>query len=193
MKGVKERLWLFWQRYGRPGLIGFGLGLLILGFWTQSATKPETIEFLPSEEASTPILVDVAGAVIQPGVYQLPPGSRVNQAIKAAGGLSQEADFAWIERHLNLARKLTDGEKLYFPRQGELAAEAGTTLGRKTINLNQATPAELETLPGIGPAMAERIVSYRQKQGGFKTVEELMAVPGIGPKTFVRIKDQLSL
>ena len=190
---MKERLWLFWQRYGRPGLIGFGLGILILGFWTRSQTNSEPIEFFSPEETQGPIWVDVAGAVSRPGVYQLPSGSRVNQAIKAAGGLSQEADFNWIERHINLARKLADGEKLYFPRQGEIKTSSGLVQGRKTVSLNQATQAELEALPGLGPAMAKRIIEYRQKQGGFKTIEELMAVPGIGPKTFARIKDQLSL
>lgn len=193
----RKDFWSFWQRFGRWFLLGAGLGFLLLGFFLVTRQSAQPVEFLPAqEEEKKEITVDISGAVVQPGVYHLPLGTRVGEAIKTAGGLNSEADSAWIEKNLNLARPLTDGEKLYLPRKGEagqLSTQSvlGQSIGK--ININLASQAELEQLPGIGPGLAKRIIDYRQSHGGFKTIEEIMAVPGIGPRLFSQIKDQIAL
>ena len=195
MNVAKKDFWSFWAQSGRFFVLGLGLGLLILGFfWLFQPPASPSVEFLPPEKDKAEIVVDVAGAVVQPGVYRLAAGARLGEAIKAAGGFAQEADLSWVEKNLNLARQLQDGEKIYLPRQGEKPA-SGSVLGqaKSKINLNLASKAELEKLPGIGPSFAQRIIDYRQSNGGFKTIEEIMAVPGIGQKTFEKIKDKITL
>ncbi|ADL07539.1 helix-hairpin-helix domain-containing protein [Thermosediminibacter oceani] len=141
------------------------------------------------------IVVHVAGAVKRPGVYELDEGRRVIDAIEAAGGCLSEADLA----SLNLARKLRDEDKLYVPRIGEFpvtgsAGSAGANGGASSaadgrININTAGLEELDKLPGIGPALAQRIIDYRNQHGPFKSVEELKNVSGIGEKKFEELKD----
>ncbi|MDP9890655.1 helix-hairpin-helix domain-containing protein [Pseudarthrobacter enclensis] len=130
------------------------------------------------------VVVHVAGAVAQPGVIRLPQGSRVGDAIAAAGGATGDADA----NRLNLALVVEDGQKVYVPQRGEsVAAEPGASdaggagTGGK-INLNTADAAELDTLPKVGPILAQRIVDWRKEHGPFKTVDELDAVDGVGPK-----------
>ncbi|MBU1747883.1 MAG: helix-hairpin-helix domain-containing protein [Chloroflexi bacterium] len=130
------------------------------------------------------IAVYVSGAVQTPGVYELPDGARVDEAIEAAGGPTAEADLARV----NLAHRLRDEEQVYVPRIGEEASPpvtpAGTTgsgAGGK-ININTTTTAEFETLPGIGPALAQRIVEYREKNGPFASIDGIKQVGGIGDK-----------
>jgi len=139
------------------------------------------------------LIIHVAGAVAAPGVVQLPAGSRVHQAVAAAGGGTPSADL----NRLNLAALLTDGQKLYVPRAGEeipadssgLAGAAGEGSGGGgtgpaggKVNLNTAGLEELDALPKVGPVLAQRIVDWRKEHGPFKTVEELDAVDGVGPK-----------
>lgn len=147
----------------------------------------------PSESPETGMLiVHVAGAVAVPGIVQLPAGSRVHQAVAAAGGGTPSADL----NRLNLAAVLTDGQKLYVPQTGEeipggLSGSAGQTMegdgggtaaaGGK-VNLNTAGVEELDSLPKVGPVLAQRIVDWRKEHGPFKSVEELDAVDGVGPK-----------
>ncbi len=149
---------------------------------------------LPSEtpQAGT-VIIHVAGAVAVPGVVQLPAGSRVHQAVAAAGGGTPSADL----NRLNLAAVLTDGQKLYVPQAGEeipagssaSLGEAGegtggggTTSAGGKVNLNTAGVEELDALPKVGPVLAQRIVDWRKEHGPFKSVEELDAVDGVGPK-----------
>jgi competence protein ComEA len=141
-------------------------------------------------------VIDVAGAVRQPGIYQLAPDSRVQVAIEAAGGVLDEADL----RGLSLARSLQDGEKLYVPAQGEtpplLPTPEPSLSGEKEapaeigfpINVNQASVEALEALPGIGPKTAQAIVDYRQASGPFPTVDSITAVKGIGQGTLEKIR-----
>lgn len=144
------------------------------------------------------VYVDVDGAVVRPGVYRLKDGARVSQAIDAAGGLTVEADVTGLNR----ASKITDGQKIYVPTVGEQQAtaavggaesSAAATLGAGSssglVNINTASAAELQTLSGIGPSMAQSIIDERTKNGAFASVDDLMRVSGIGEKKLAKIKD----
>ena len=144
------------------------------------------------------VYVDVDGAVVRPGVYRLKDGARVSQAIDAAGGLMAEADVTGLNR----ASKITDGQKIYVPTVGEqqaAAAVGGAESGAATtpgagsssglVNINTASAAELQTLSGIGPSMAQSIIDERSKNGPFASVDDLMRVSGIGEKKLAKIKD----
>ena len=137
-------------------------------------------------ERADDVVVYVSGAVTSPGVLTLPASSRVVDAITAAGGATPEADLESI----NLARILVDGEQIRVGVVGEsppAASEAGTPAGT-CVRLATATEAELQTLPGIGPALATRIISYRATHPRLSTVEELDDVPGIGPSLIEKIR-----
>jgi competence protein ComEA len=142
----------------------------------------------------TPIRVHVAGAVRQPSVYQLPAGSIVQNAIDAAGGPASDADLD----HINLAIELWDQQQVYVPHEGETHSQPPISGGERSgsvgalVNVNTATAAELETLPRIGPTMAERILEYREANGPFETIEDIQNVPGIGPATFEGLRDLIT-
>ena len=140
-----------------------------------------------SEKACAVIYVHVCGAVISPGVKALPEGSRAVDALEAAGGFTQEADPAAV----NLASKVQDGQKLYFPTGEETSAEDAQRDER--INLNTADKEKLEELPGIGSAKAEAIVRYRKEHGSFERIEELLQVPGIYQSLYDQIRDRIRL
>lgn len=131
------------------------------------------------------IVVHVAGAVSKPGVYRLPAGARVNDAIKRAGGVSARAR----PDGLNLAARLGDGQQVAVPTRGEPVA--GTAKADGPISLGGAEVADLEEIDGIGPATAEKIIAFRDERGGVAAVEELDAVPGIGPATLEALADRL--
>lgn len=144
------------------------------------------------------VYVDVDGAVVRPDVYRLKDGARVSQAIDAAGGLTAEADVTGLNR----ASKITDGQKIYVPTVGEQQAVAagggaddGAVLASGAndvaglVNINTASAAELQTLSGIGPSMAQSIIDERSKNGPFASVDDLMRVSGIGEKKLAKIKD----
>jgi competence protein ComEA len=133
----------------------------------------------------TSVTVHVVGAVARPGVYALPAGARCADAVAAAGGLLGPADQSAV----NLARVVADGEQIVVPVVGE--APAGGALGAG--GLNTATVADLDTLPGVGPATAAKIVADREENGPFRTPEDLMRVPGIGAKRFDVLKGLVSV
>ena len=151
-----------------------------------------TEESTAVENTAENIIVDVAGAVNSPKVVELPADSRVADAIAAAGGLTKDADTSQI----NQAAFLNDGEKIYIPEIGEedlssSGLSASIAKEASKIDINTATSEELQTLNGVGPATAEKIISYRSDVGYFKDIDELKNVDGIGDKTFEKLKDYI--
>jgi competence protein ComEA len=131
------------------------------------------------------LVVDVVGAVRHGGLYRLPAGSRVADAVRRAGGVTKRAQLELV----NLAAPLADGEQVLVPRAGAVAgAAAGATTPAAPLQLSVATAEQLDTLPGIGPATAARIVQYRQEHGTFRAVDDLAGVPGIGPAKLAALK-----
>ena len=139
-----------------------------------------------SAPAAVPeVVVHVVGQVLQPGLVHLPAGARLADAIDAAGGAGPEADLAAI----NLARVLTDGEQVVVPRPGEQPPSVGAAGADPAIDLNTAATADLDTLPGIGPVLAQRIVDWRTEHGAFTAVDELAEVRGIGSSLLEGLHD----
>ena len=183
-------------------VIGFLMGLLVAGGVWLAARAPqgESVELRPAP-TSEPIQVHVAGAVVRPGLYDLPEGSRVMDAIEAAGGLVAEAD----KNGLNLAARVEDAERLdvpyvsgYVPEgdQGFAVISDGTPspfAGEDLVNINTASPEELDGLPGIGPTTAQKIIAYRDEHGPFARIEDIVNVSGIGSATYEDIKDLITV
>ncbi len=139
------------------------------------------------------VVVDVAGEVASPGVYRLPAGSRVNDALKRAGGATGRAD----PESINLAARLADGQQVVMPgrAEGPAGVAAGATNGDSAvagpISLGTATVSELDTIEGIGPVTAQDIVDFRDQHGGVSSVDELDQIDGIGPATMDALRDRL--
>lgn len=126
---------------------------------------------------STALVIQMDGAVVRPGVYRLPSGARLSDALAAAGGVRGDADLGAINR----ARHLRDGERVTVP-SAAAAAGPGAAAAEGLLDLNSATAAALETLPGVGPVLARRIVEYRASRGGFRRLDDLLQVKGVGPR-----------
>ncbi len=184
---------------GRRGLralaVVAALVVLVAGYLAWRAQPraepvPPPVPSMPLQVSSAgTILVAVTGRVAHPGVVRLPAGARVQDAIEAAGGALPGTDLAF----LNLARPVRDGELVIVgvtPPPG-LALPGAPDNGR--VNLNTATPADLDTLPGIGPELAARIIDYRTQHGGFRSVDELRKVSGIGDAKYAELKDRVTV
>lgn len=166
---------------------------------SSAATKEgESSDQVISSQDSPFVMVDIKGAVQKPGVYQLPKDARVKDALAQAGGATKEADL----RQLNLASKLQDEMAVYIPAAGEeippsspvsSISSSGTSNDQPLVNINTANTEELQTLNGIGPSKASAIVSYREENGLFQTVEDLGQVSGIGEKSLEKIKAQITV
>ena len=191
--------WL--ERY--RGVLFFGLILVaIIALLLFQALRPRPQPTLlitstppPSPEATPtprPLRVYVSGAVLHPDVYTLPPDSIVKEAVMAAGGPADDADLDRI----NLALPVADGQQVYVPRQGEdnppVQPPSRLPAAGDKVNINTADVAALESLPGIGPALAQRIVDYRQAHGPFAHTEDITEVSGIGPGVFEEIRDLIT-
>ncbi len=170
------------------------------------SASPEAQSGTPAEQASSEVVVHVCGRVVKPGVYSLPAGARIKDAIELAGGAKPDADLEAV----NLAARAEDGQQIYLPKVGALSAPAppgrhdpaasrarpaasavrapksASALG--PVNINTAGPEELDRLPGVGPATAAKIIEYRRAIGGFTRPEDLLGVPGIGEKKFAEMK-----
>ena len=194
------------------GLLILGIILLIAGIginFKSSFLEKAKIKVTSKNISPTPIIdiqvnskvtIDMSGEVINPGVYKLNNGDRIIDALVVAGGLGANADRDWVNKNLNQAEKLVDGQKIYIPKVGEVLGTSrdvlqnvSTNTETKIVRINTATAEQLDTLNGIGPAMAQRIIDYRTQNGGFKNIEELKLVSGIGDKLFEKIKDDIAL
>lgn len=160
---------------------------------SEKEVKKEEKEESPEQDLIT---VDVKGAVKSPGIYDLPVGSRVHDAVQKAGGLTDEAD----SKSLNLAQKVSDEALVYVPTKGEEAASqqaaSGTTPStskEKKVNLNKASLEELKQVKGLGGKRAQDIIDHREANGKFKSVDELKKVSGIGAKTIEKLKDYVTV
>jgi competence protein ComEA len=160
----------------------------------QAVKVPSTVR--SSAPASGGLRVYVVGQVKAPGVYRLPATARVEDAVSSAGGATAKADLAAI----NLASKVTDGQQIIVPKHGQQSAVVGggpvvgsaaASAPDAQIDLNNATTEQLDTLDGVGPATAKKILAYRAQHGPFKSVSELAQIPGIGPKKLAAMKPRL--
>ena len=170
------------------------LGRFVLGAGTTTTAAP--LPLPPAVGAgvtglpSSRVVVDVVGAVRRPGLYRLAQGSRVADALTRAGGATAKADLAQV----NLAAPLADGEQVVVPRRGAGVAAAGAGSGSASgpaapVQLSTATLEQLDSLPGVGPVTAQKILDYREKHGAFQSVDELDAVPWIGPKRLEQLHE----
>jgi competence protein ComEA len=188
-------------------LVAYGLAALavvLLGAWYLSRGEHDAgaagpppairVEEDGAEGGGSGVVVHVAGAVREPGVYRLRAGARVDDAVGRAGGATSRADL----RQVNLAAEVEDGRQVLVPERvtAAQAAASGCTAAAPTapgvpLNLNMATIEQLDELDGIGPATAQQILDYREANGGFGSVEELNQVPGIGEKRLASLREQV--
>lgn len=166
-----------------------------------SATQAPSPLGAPAGAGQTAVVVHVSGAVHDPGLVELPVGSRIDDAVHAAGGPTDDADLSAV----NLAQPLTDGEQIHLPVPGETppvsapaapgppGAPAPGDDSRALIDLNTSDAGALEQLPGVGPAIAARIIEHREKNGPFRSVDDLIEVSGIGPATLEKIRDRATV
>ena len=170
------------------------VGVILVGagvFWFKSErTKPPEVEILETTNTASKVVVDVGGAVVAPRVYSLPVGSRVADGIAAAGGLTAEADLKWVEKNLNQSQVLKDGQKVYIWKQGELEETVvGGGESGGLINLNKATTDQLESLPGVGPVTAGKIITGRP----YSSTQELVDRKIVNQSVWEQIQDKISL
>jgi competence protein ComEA len=212
--GIRERL----DSLSRGELVGLIAVVVVTlagaGLWFQRSL-PATVQIAasgspapPASDAASPhavpsstaapgspsagsLIVDVAGMVRRPGVYEFQPGDRVIDAVDRAGGALPRADLTVV----NLAAPLTDGQQVVIPKEGTAGAPGTVTApdGTSVVNINTADATALEALPGIGEVLAAAIVSYRDEHGPFTSIEQLQDVSGIGPATFGDIQDQVTV
>ena len=199
------KIFEFLREYGLALLVGVvGLSCFGYGFWQAIAPPPVVVEISHDTDAESRVakqlVVDVSGAVVNPGVYTLPEGSRVGEVLVAAGGLAASADHAWVSATLNLATPVKDGEKIYIPAQslpmqGETENRSDTTYASDTagsrakVNINTASESELDTLWGIGPSRATAIIAGRP----YGTTDEIVAKAGVPQSVYDKIKDGITV
>ncbi len=176
-------------------------GSFLLAGTNEPAVRIETMAAASGAPPPTSeeIIVDIGGAVRRPGIVRLPAGSRVADAIAAAGGFGPRVDTERVARQLNLAARLADGDHIQVPSRDDPTTEAGTVVGggsdpvaKTRLDLNRATAAELEALPGIGPVTAAKIVAARE-EARFTSVDELRTRKLVGAATFEKIRDLVTV
>ena len=187
-----------WLERNRGGLALGVVGMVLVGlaaaFLQRPAPAPLVVQ-VPTPRPSpspaiVPIAVSVVGEVGRPGLYHLPPGSRIDDAVRAAGGATETADV----HRLNLAARLADGQQILVPRKIEaLGGGAAAPTLPQLVNINQATVPELDRLPGIGPVTAQRIVAYRDQHGPFTSIEQLREAKLVNQATWEKMKDLITI
>ena len=190
--GCVGRRSIMTARAPNPSMTALGIGALVLvggalwfGWGTTEVAPSRPDAVLALADADTEITVHVSGAVLDPGVVQVPSGSRVMDVVLAAGGATRVADLTQI----NLASSVRDGERVIVPRRGVGQAPSGGLAG---VDINTATAQGLEDLPGVGPVLAARIVAHRDEHGLFSEVEDLLDVVGIGESKLAAMRDAVS-
>ena len=175
------------RRFG-PALIGALIVILGVGVATLLTSPARGDPILLAEPAD--LRIHVAGEVLRPGVYELPFGSIVKDAIDAAGGYSGEAN----QDRINLAASLEDGQQVYVPEVSDsLPLSSNPVDSSEQISINTASAPALERLPGIGPVLAQRIVEYRELNGPYQRLEDLLEVEGIGPAKLESLQDYIQV
>lgn len=181
---------------GALGVIFFVYGLIGLFLSNKSASDEIVFSSEKNLVETKTIMVDIEGAVVKQGLYELPLNSRIQDSLVAAGGLSAQADREYVAKNLNLATKLTDGAKIYIPKEGEAKGITGTTgITGSTqalngqININTASESELDTLSGVGPVTARKIIAARP----YTSVGELLSKKIVGNKVYEQIKDKITV
>lgn len=173
-------------------LLGLFLAALVWVVASTPSGESVTLRPVPTDK---PIVVHITGAVPRPGVYALPQGARIQDGISAAGGFLAEAE----KTSINLAQSLEDGEKLDIPFLEGASPVLATPVPEvvsatsELVNINTASIAELDTLPGIGPTTAQKIIDYRDQNGPFLSTEDIINVSGIGPASYERFKDMITV
>jgi len=188
------------------GLLVLGFLLVILGiginfkdqFVEEGKTEIVSNSISQTEknesQVDSEVTIDISGEVIKPGVYKLEKGAILDDAIILAGGLGAKANLNWINRNLNRAEEIYDGQKIYIPNVVEdEKVVLGVSTTKNIIKINTASLEDLDLLNGVGPSIAQRIIDYRTEMGGFKSIEEIKLVPGIGDKMFEKIKNDIQL
>ena len=168
-------------------------GIISSGLIPRIFIKSPKVAASETLSSSKMVKVDISGAVKSPGVYELPLGSIIKDAILKAGGVTTQASAEYLSKNLNLAQKVSDGMKLYIPKTGETGTTVGAVAGASAqggvISLNSASTSELESLPGIGPTTAQKIIDNRP----YSDLNELLGKKVVGRATFEKIKDKISL
>lgn len=191
-----ERLINLLDKYKLPLSLSLVGVVLIIGGMVASGISKTKLKDYPKEslvQGEKFISIDVSGSVKSPGVYRLKMGSRIEQAVEAAGGFSENANQEYISKYINLAQNLVDGTKVYIPKigeQGSSSGQAGSVSGESSaasVNINSASQAELEALPGIGPVTASKIISDRP----YQSIEELLSKKIVSKSVFEKIKDSI--
>lgn len=199
--------YILWKTYKAPIILAvvsicsiiIGLVLLLQSVKTAEPVRFQNEEATSNAKLSQTITIDIEGALVNPGVYQLPADSRVEDAITIAGGLTSQADTARIAKTVNRATRLIDGAKLYFPKLGEIrtAPQSSYGIGSESnegglsslININTASLSELDTLPGVGPVTAQKIIDNRP----YQTIEELATKHSVTQSVFEKMKGKITL
>lgn len=204
--GINNKVQKFFD-INRKLIIFFLLGLILIGFGvllykTDIFSSGDKVEVLNNvtepRDSKSEIVVEIAGAVIKPGVYKLPFGSRIDDLLIISGGLSQDANRNWVEKNINRAAKLIDGQKLYIYHSDEISAKdsGGIKLDQGVlgvnngglVNINTSDQKELESLVGIGPVYAQNIIEHRP----YSNLEELVSKGAISQKVFDKIKNDIT-
>lgn len=188
----KEIIGILKENWLSAVLAGIGLILVVAGgvVMVKEGRTPSDQEIVIEEETQEgKIKVDIQGAVLNPGVYDLAFSSRVKDLLTVAGGLSEEADRDWVAQNLNQAAKLKDGEKFFIPKKGETQIKGSQSSVVGKININAASASELDSLPDIGKVRSQKIIDDRP----YSRIEELLEKKTIPASTFEKIKDKISV